>query len=202
MENRRPLRSRQWKIFGRLATECVRRGIEPNQVSLASMAGAAVACIAILIIGCVQGAFATAFWAIVAIAGIGLRVMANLIDGMIAVEGGKKTLSGEVFNDAPDRVSDLLILAPLGYVVAGYPLFVALGWLAAVLSIMTAYARMLGGACKTAQDFGGPMAKQHRMAVTVVTLLGVAFERLQGGDGHISLSIGLLVLCAGAALTV
>ncbi|WP_419671255.1 hypothetical protein [Aliarcobacter butzleri] len=34
---------------------------------------------------------------------------------MVALEGGKSTKSGELFNDIPDRVSDSLLFIALGY---------------------------------------------------------------------------------------
>ena len=42
---------------------------------------------------------------------IQLRRLCNLFDGMVAVEGGFKTKSGELYNDLPDRFSGALILA-------------------------------------------------------------------------------------------
>jgi len=39
----------------------------------------------------------------------------NLLDGMVAIEGGLKTPAGELFNDVPDRISDPLILVGAGY---------------------------------------------------------------------------------------
>ena len=38
-----------------------------------------------------------------------------------------------------------------------------LGWAAAVLAVLTAYVRVLGGSLGLTQHFIGPMAKQHRM---------------------------------------
>ena len=55
-----------------------------------------------------------------------------------------------------------------------------LGWCAAVLAVLTAYVRVLGGSLGVTQHFIGPMAKQHRMfTLTIATLLS-AVETLLG----------------------
>lgn len=195
--NRRPLRVRDWRIMHLLAAHCAAKGIRPNQVSLSSMAGAAAAAMGIYACGYVAAPAAVIFSAFLALAGIFWRVMANLIDGMIAVEGGLKTRSGEIFNDVPDRIADSIICVALGYAAdLGW-----LGWFAALLSFMTAYARVLGGACGLKQSFAGPMAKPHRMAVTAAAICMLVVEKLHGGNGHISLGVGLALICAGSLLT-
>ncbi len=80
---------------------------------------------------------------------------------MVAIEGGKKSKVGVLYNEVPDRVADSLFIVALGYAI-GTPW---LGWLAALAAAVTAYIRVLGGTFGLAQDFRGPMAKQHRMAV-------------------------------------
>src|SRR5260370_27985395 len=88
-----------------------------------------------------------------------------MLDGMVAVEGGLQTKSGEVFNDLPDRIADALIFIGAGHAVHTLPYGMELGWSAALLAVFTAYVRMLGGASGLAQSFVGPIAKQQRMAV-------------------------------------
>src|SRR5215475_6504615 len=81
---------------------------------------------------------------VVAAAGIQLRLLCNLLDGMVAVEGGRGTKSGEVFNDAPDRLADVLIFVGAGYALRWPDWGSALGWAAAVVAVLTAYVRILG----------------------------------------------------------
>jgi phosphatidylglycerophosphate synthase len=97
---------------------------------------------------------------------IQLRLLANLFDGMVAIGRGVASPAGELFNEVPDRVSDTAVLAGLG-VAAGDP---ALGLAAALAAMATAYVRTTARAAGAPSDFGGPMAKPHRMAV--VTGLG------------------------------
>jgi phosphatidylglycerophosphate synthase len=93
-----------------------------------------------------------------------------MLDGMVAIEGGKKSKVGALYNEVPDRVADSLFLVALGYAI-GIPW---LGWLAALAAAITAYIRVLGGTLGLEQDFRGPQAKPHRMAVmTAGCLLGI-----------------------------
>ena len=104
-----------------------------------------------------------------AIVCIQMRLVCNLLDGMVAVEGGKGSPAGVIYNDAPDRVADVLILVGAGYSGAGEPgvvkifAMLPLGWCAACVALGTAYVRTLGASLMGVHDFRGPMAKQHRM---------------------------------------
>ena len=97
------------------------------------------------------------------------RLLCNLFDGMVAIEGGKKSANGDLYNDMPDRFADALFIIPVGYVAGGFG--IELGWMAALLAVMTAYFRWIG-AYKTHQHFfNGPMAKQHRMALLTLAFV-------------------------------
>jgi phosphatidylglycerophosphate synthase len=90
---------------------------------------------------------------------------------MVAIEGQRQSKTGALFNEVPDRLADSLFIVAVGYVV-GVP---ALGWFGALAAAVTAYIRVLGGSIGLPQDFRGPMAKPHRMAVlTVACVLGAA----------------------------
>jgi phosphatidylglycerophosphate synthase len=125
-----------------------------------------------------------------------LRLMCNLLDGMVAVEGGKGEKDGPFWNEFPDRVADLLIFIGVGYGI-GSP---GLGWAAASFAILTAYVRELGRATGLPSDFAGPMAKQHRMAVITFAALLATFEPLWNGRNQV-LTIALWVVAVGAGLT-
>jgi phosphatidylglycerophosphate synthase len=99
---------------------------------------------------------------------IQLRLLANLLDGMVAVEFKKASPVGELYNEVPDRISDVVTLIGAGYAVGGDP---ALGYLAACVALFTAYVRAMSKAAGAPNDFRGPMAKQQRMfTVTVVAI--------------------------------
>jgi len=123
-----------------------------------------------------------------------LRLLANLMDGMVAIEGGMGSPAGEIYNDLPDRISDALILCAAGYSLPWPSYGRELGWTAALLAVMTAYIRILGGACGLTQDFGGPMGKPQRMAV----LIGACFLALLDVR---AIALGLGIVIAGTLLT-
>jgi phosphatidylglycerophosphate synthase len=138
--------------------------VKPNWISFASIAFAGGACAATLCAVKHGGTGKLILYA-AALLMVQLRLLCNLFDGMVAVEGGHRTKSGEVFNDLPDRIADPLILVSAGYAAPLCAFGAELGWCAGLLAVMTAYVRTLGGACGLKQSFAGPMAKQHRMAV-------------------------------------
>jgi phosphatidylglycerophosphate synthase len=120
---------------------------------------------------------------------------------MVAVEGGFRTKSGEVFNDFPDRIADPMILVSVGYASGAFPFGHELGWLAGLLAVMTAYVRVLGGSCGSKQDFRGPMAKQHRMAVITIGSVLAALEVFFHWPSRI-LPLALILIVIGCVVTV
>ncbi len=60
--------------------------------------------------------------------------------------------------------------------------------------------RVLGGALGQAQDFRGPMAKQHRMALLTAVCLLASAEAWLRGSGVI-LASGLWVVLVGSMVT-
>ncbi len=104
---------------------------------------------------------------------------------------------GPFWNEAPDRVSDLLIFVGLGYGVD----LPELGWAAAALAIGAAYVRELGRASTGENDFCGPMAKPHRMALITGAGGLACFEGLWGGMPAV-LPIALWVIAIGTAGTI
>jgi phosphatidylglycerophosphate synthase len=195
-ENRRPLRSRQSGWAQALSRRLADGPITPNQISIASMACAALAGLAFLGAGQSDGALRVALLLLAAL-GCQARLVCNLLDGMVAVEGGKQSPDGAFWNEFPDRVSDMLILCGVGY---GFGL-PELGWAAAGLAILTAYVRELGRASGQPADYAGPMAKPQRMAVLTGAALLSVIESVWAGQGGV-MRIALWVVALGAAATV
>ena len=186
---RRPLASRSTAWANFLARQLTRTRVTPNQISLVSLVFAALGGFLIL-----RG---TAWPAYVAAAAcVQARLLCNLLDGMVAVEGGKGTRTGPLFNEVPDRVADCFLLVPLGYACS----VAWLGWLAAVLAILTAYIRVLGGALGQTQSFGGVLPKQRRMAVLTLALLAAAVETTVTGT-RFSLLAAAIVIALGGFIT-
>jgi len=153
-------------------------GISPNQISLLSVVNAGIAAMALVGAGWVEP-FEQGMLFLVAAVFIQLRLLCNLFDGMVAIEGGFRTKSGELWNEVPDRFSDALICVGAGYTIPASADVQWLGWLAAVLSVITAYIRALGGSVGASQAFDGPMAKPQRMAwLTAGCVVMAMFEFL------------------------
>ena len=188
--NRRPLKSRSSGWARSLSAALARTRVTPNQISVASVLFAALG-------AAVLSSYDTAWAFLVCAACIQLRLICNLIDGMVAVEGGKASPVGGLYNEIPDRVADSLLL-----IAAGYAAQVAwLGWCAALLAVATAYLRALGGALGLPQDFRGPMAKQQRMALLTVACLLCAVETQWGHRQEALLRVALWVIVLGTLLT-
>ena len=194
--DRRPLASRDTGWAKAMARLLARSGLTPNQISVASMVMAACAGLAFWAAG--QGAenWRPLFLPLAALF-CQLRLLCNLFDGMVAIEGGKRAADGAFWNEFPDRVADTLIFIGAGYGV-GNP---ALGWAAAALAVFTAYVRELGRACGLPADFSGPMAKQHRMAVITCAALLSLGEPLWNGRHGILLA-ALWIVAIGSGITV
>ena len=197
---RRPLTTRNTKWAQAMAHWLVRFGFRPNQISILSFACACLASLALIATGLTVHIGRELLFLISA-AFIQLRLLCNLFDGMVAVEGGLKTKSGEVFNELPDRFSDAVILVGAGYAVPATEWLHGLGWLAAVLSIITAYVRTLGVSAGTSQHFIGPMAKPQRMAL--LTAVCVAMSALVFVGKPINLVHPALgIISAGCMVTI
>jgi phosphatidylglycerophosphate synthase len=197
---RRDVRARGTGWARAIAGALARAGVRPNTISLLSVLFAFGAGLCLTRVSGAAGGD-RAVWLVSAVVLIQLRLLCNLFDGMVAVEGGAKTKSGEIFNDLPDRVSDPVILVCAGYAVRELPLGIELGWLAGLLAVLTAYVRTLAGASGAPQRFLGPMAKQHRMAVLSVALLVGVAARPWVGDTH-AIGVGLLSIVTGSCITV
>ncbi len=99
---------------------------------------------------------------------IQLRLLANMLDGMVAIQTGKASPVGSLYNEIPDRVSDAAICIGAGYAAGSVPV---LGYLAACMAIFVAYLRVQGKVAGAHQEFCGPMAKPQRMFLLTVAAL-------------------------------
>ncbi len=192
---RRPIASRNTISARRFARYLASTSLTPNQISIGSMLAAAIA--------------GGAFWAsahtsygsqltllLLAAIACQARLICNLMDGLVAIESGKRAPDGAFWNEFPDRIADILIIAGLG-LAANAP---TLGWAAASMAILTAYTRELGQSCGAPVDFSGPMAKPHRMALVTFAAMAAIVEEIAGTQAF-SLHAALWVLTLGAALT-
>lgn len=201
-ENRRPLKTRSRAWAGALAGMLGRARVSPDLISMFSVAFAVLGAALLMIAGLEDRPVLRGVLLIAAAVCVQLRLLANMLDGMVAVEHGLGSSAGPIWNELPDRIADALFLVGAGYAAWGLGMTAGswLGWLAALLAVMTAYVRELGRGLDFPADFSGPMAKPHRMFALTVTCVVSALEPLWDGEGQ-ALMIGLGVIAAGTVWT-
>lgn len=201
--DRRPIAARQLKIFQAMARSLARWGVSPNSISILGMVCGIGAGLCLTYTNCPICSTRVA-WIAAAVL-IQCRLLANMLDGMVAVESGRTTRVGELYNEIPDRVSDTAILIGAGYAVGGH---VILGYAAALMAVLTAYVRAVGKASGAPQEFCGPMAKPQRMALITLLALycGLTPKEWQlpvsiAGQSLGPAAMALIVIIAGCAVT-
>jgi phosphatidylglycerophosphate synthase len=162
---RRPLKSRTTSWARKLSGLLVARRISPNAISVAGIAFAGIGAAALVLMA--NGLLPRWSGLLIGAAGVQLRLLCNMMDGLVAVEGGLKSKAGDLFNEAPDRIEDVVLLVAAG-TACGQP---QLGWCCATLAVATAYFRAFGASLGFGQNFCGPCAKPHRMAILTGGLL-------------------------------
>lgn len=133
------------------------------------------------------------------------RLLANMFDGMVAIQTAKASPVGALYNEIPDRVSDAAFFIGMGYAVGG---IAELGYWAAIMAIMTAYIRSEGKVAGAHQEFCGPMAKPHRMAVAtgacvLAAIIPVTWlPKMERFPTAGIMSLALLIIAAGSFFTI
>lgn len=204
-ENRRPIsqRSHGWARW--LTGVLVKSGVTPNFISFTSIVWASLAGLCFYAIPFSASVGDRVLLCLGAALFCQLRLLANMMDGMVAVEAGKASKDGMIWNELPDRFADIAVLVAAGYSIELLvrPDAAWLGWAAAVAAVMTAYVREVGRAAGAPADFSGPMAKPHRMFVmTMAALLAATTPLWVDEQGFLSwpspgfLMIGVIIYVA------
>jgi phosphatidylglycerophosphate synthase len=202
MTERRPLASRDLKIIQMAAAWLVSQEVPANGISLASMGFAAFASVCLVGTAWTDGPQARVLF-LLAAGFVQLRLLANLLDGMVAVGSGKASPEGELYNEVPDRAADTLILIGAGFAAGGAPV---LGYAAALLAVFVAYMRALGSSLGAKALFIGPMAKPQRMATITAACIYSACIPADWPGGIASgafgaISVALALIAVGGAVT-
>src|SRR5699024_249937 len=215
-----PQRSSSWAA--KSADVLYRLRLTPNQISVISalfaLAGAAG-----LVLSAGASSGARFGWLVLVALCIPLRLLCNMLDGMLAVEKGMRSPTGDLFNEFPDRDADFLLIAAAGYATAhvavaswvtsgdlnsvASPLLIVdvgllSGWLAAVLAVLTAYVRTLGAANGVKNFFDGPLAKPARMWVLVLASLVSMLEPAVGLTRGTVFFGAVVAIAVGSFMTV
>jgi phosphatidylglycerophosphate synthase len=154
--SRRPIADLFRKTADPAVWACVRLGIHPDVVSYSSILAAALAALCFWQAG-------GRLWLLIPAAGFCyLRLWLNMLDGMVALASGKASPRGELVNELPDRVSDVIIFVGAAHSGLCHGLS---GYWAAIFALLTAYVGTLGQALTGTREFGGVMSKPWRMVV-------------------------------------
>lgn len=135
---------------------CVRARIHPDAISYASVVAALIAG------ACFWQAGRHAWLLIIAPLFCYARLWCNMLDGMVALAAGTASWRGEILNDLPDRVSDIVIFVGVAHSGLMHPLF---GYWVAIFAVLTAYVGLFGQAVGVQREFSGIMAKPLRMVI-------------------------------------
>jgi phosphatidylglycerophosphate synthase len=141
------------------ANLCVRLGIPPDAISYLSIVAALAAAL------CFWKSGRNTWLLIIAPLFCYLRLWFNMLDGMVAVAAGKASARGEIVNDLPDRISDVIIFVGVAHSDLMNPF---IGYWAAIFSLLTAYVGLFGQAIGRRREFSGIMSKPWRMVALSV----------------------------------
>lgn len=151
---RRPIAS----VFRRTAQIavrfCVRLGVHPNLISYSSIIASTAAGL------CFWKAGDLPVLLIAAVAFCYVRLWLNMLDGMVALASGTASRSGEIANEFPDRISDVIIFVGVAHSGLCHPLG---GYWVAIFALLVAYVGTLGQAVGVQREFSGWMSKPWRM---------------------------------------
>jgi phosphatidylglycerophosphate synthase len=177
---------------------CVRCRVHPDAVSYFSILAALAAAI------CFWKSDQSPWLLIVAPLFCYLRLWFNMLDGMVALAASKASPRGEILNDLPDRVSDIVIFAGVAHSGLMNPF---IGYWAAIFAVLTAYVGLFGQAVGVQREFGGMMSKPWRMvALHLGAWLTFAYRSygvsIQSLGGFTILDWTCLIVIAGCLQTV
>ena len=197
-EARRPIARAFRRTADAAVAVCVRRGIHPDTLSLTSVVVSALAAIAFWLAGSHPWLLGPAILLCYA------RLWLNMADGMVALAGGTASRRGEILNELPDRVSDVLVFVGVAHGGLCHPL--GAYWVA-ILALLVAYVGTLGQAVGVTREFGGVMSKPWRMVALHVgawaTWFLLATDRpIAWPGGPTVLDVTHLVIALGCLQTI
>jgi phosphatidylglycerophosphate synthase len=200
--DRRPVPQRRFRWIQAQAAWLAKAGVSPNAISVCGLLAAVLAG-AVWSLTPILPEAERALW-LTGVVLVLLRILANTLDGMVAVEWGRASKVGLLYNDAPDRLSDCALLIGMGYAHGGDAV---LGLAGACIALFVSYVRLLGRLAGAPSDFSGPMDKGGRMVVLLSagTFMGLApsdwYPFMADGHGRGPAALALLVVCVGGVYT-
>lgn len=122
-----------------------------------------------------------------------LRLILNLLDGMVARATGSMHPMGEMWNELGDRLADVLFIGGLAFAPEVDARLVLAAVAAAVLS---SYAGITSRAAGASRQYGGVMSKPGRMVV-----LGIAAPVTFVTGNWAWLTVAAIVILVGSLIT-
>lgn len=160
---------------------CVAHRIHADTISYSSIVASAAAAV------CFWRAVDSPWLLVVAPVFCYVRLWLNMLDGMVALAARQASPRGEILNDLPDRISDVLIFAGVAHSGLASPFS---GYWAGIFALLTAYVGTLGQAVGVHREFSGPMSKPWRMVLLHAGAWCAAAASF--ADAHITTSLTLL----------
>lgn len=204
--DRREIPQRQTRWAQRAADALYRAKIRPNHISVASVVAALIGTAALVLSATAPGSLRAVYLVLAAVM-IPLRLLCNMLDGMLAVEKGLHSPTGDLYNEVPDRIADLALITGAGYAArgliitdGGLDIAVLAGWIAASAAVGTAYVRSLGAAQGVGNFFNGPTPKPVRMWILMLAALAAMAEPLHLRGA--ALFVAVVIIGAGSILTI
>ncbi len=163
---------------------CVRQKVHPDWFTYGALALSALAGAAFFL------AATNRAWLLAVPLCAALRLIFNLLDGLIARAQNSADAWGEAKNEFGDRAADALIFSALG--LSGY-VDARIGLLALVLILLVSYLGILGKAIGGARVFGGVFGKGDRM---ISLSLFTAYPFFTGDLSSYNFYLGVAALAA------
>jgi len=127
-----------------------------------------------------------------------------MLDGMVALASGTASRTGEIANELPDRLSDVIIFVGVAH---SHLCHLLSGYWVAIAALLVAYVGTLGQAVGVQREFSGLMSKPWRLVALHVGawftlgLLWWGHGTIRSG-GLTVLDWTLLVILAGCVQTI
>lgn len=150
------LKPRFQSLIRPLSNRLAKTGVSANQITVLAAIGS-------VIVGLLVAGYSHAPAVLLLVpAWLGIRMMLNAIDGMIAREHGLQSSLGAYLNEIMDGISDTALYLPFAHFAPGSSVAVVL---VVLLSILAELAGVAGQAMGASRRFDGPMGKSDRALV-------------------------------------
>ena len=195
--SRRPIAGMFRNTARALVNVAVRAGIHPDVFSYASIVAAGIA--GVLFWKSIQHPK----YLILGVVFAFVRLWLNMFDGMVAVASGKASKRGEIVNDLPDRVSDVIIFVGMAHSHWCHRLP---GYWVAIMALLVAYVGLTGQAAGVQREYSGIMSKPWRIVVMSIGAVATSIQVHRQGPywfgGWLLLDWTNFIIIAGCAETI